>query len=166
MTPSTPAQPSTELTVERVPDLPVIRMARDFAATPEQLVRAHTDPDLFARWAGPEGTQIAVDHWDARTGGSYRYRSVSGGTDYAFRGCFHTVRPDRLVQTFTFEEMPDAVALETMWFTDLGEGRTRMHAETLVDSFEARDGMLASGMTDGMAEGYAKLDALLADGTV
>jgi uncharacterized protein YndB with AHSA1/START domain len=159
-------QQSAELTVERVPDLPVIRMSRDFAATPEQLVRAHTDPELFAQWVGPSGHRAQIDHWDARTGGSYRYRSVHEGTEYAFRGCFHTVRPDRLVQTFTYEDMPDAVALDTMWFTDLGGGRTRLHIETLLDSFEARDGMLASGMEVGMTDGYAKLDELLADGTV
>jgi uncharacterized protein YndB with AHSA1/START domain len=164
MTPST--QQTPELTVERVPDLPLIRISRDFAATPEQLVRAHTDPDLFAQWVGPSGHRARIDHWDARTGGSYRYRSVHEGAEYAFRGCFHTVRPDRLVQTFTYEDLPDGVSLDTMWFTELGDGRTRMHVESLVDSFEARDAMLASGMEVGMSDGYAKLDALLADGTV
>ena len=28
-------------------------MTRDFAATPAQLVRAHTDPELFVQWVGP-----------------------------------------------------------------------------------------------------------------
>jgi hypothetical protein len=32
----------------------------------------------------------------------------------------------------------------------------------LCDSFEARDGWLASGMESGVNEGYAKLDAILA----
>ncbi len=155
-----------EVTVEAVPDLPVIRVHRDFAATAEQLFRAHTDPELFAQWVGPSGHRAAIDHWDARTGGSYRYRSVHEGAEYAFHGCFHTVRPDRLVQTFTYEGMPDEVALDTMWFEDLGGGRTRLHVESLVGSFEARAGMLASGMEVGMADGYAKLDTMLADGAV
>jgi uncharacterized protein YndB with AHSA1/START domain len=76
------------------------------------------------------------------------------------------VRPDRIVQTFTFEGDPDGVALETLWFEDIGDGRTRLHAQSLVDSFEGRDAWLSSGMETGINEGYAKLDGMLADGTV
>ena len=47
---------------------------------------------------------------------------------------------------------------------DLGGGRTRLHAQSLVDSFEGRDAWLASGMEVGVSEGYAKLDALLGAG--
>jgi uncharacterized protein YndB with AHSA1/START domain len=162
---TTPAT-GTGATIEAVPDLPIVRIHRDFTATPAQLFRAHADPDLFAQWVGPSSLTTRIDHWDARDGGSYRYRSVREGQEFAFRGCFHTMRPDRMVQTFTYEDLPDAVALETLWFEDLGGGRTRLHIESLVDSFEARAGMLASGMEVGINEGYAKLDAMLADGTV
>ncbi len=88
------------------------------------------------------------------------------GEDYAFHGCFHDVREDRLVQTFTYEGFPDSVALETMTFEDLGDGRTRLHVHSLYDSYEGRDGMLSSGMDVGVNDGYAKLDRLLADGSV
>ncbi|HRD63328.1 MAG TPA: SRPBCC family protein [Nocardioides sp.] len=150
-------------TIAAPSDLPVIRMTRDFAATPAQLVRAHTDAEVFARWTGPAGSQITVDHWDARSGGSWRYLAVFQGQEHGFRGCFHTVRADRLVQTFTWEGLPDAVALETLTFEELGDGRTRLHAVSLFESFEARDGMLSSGMEVGVNDGYARLDALLAD---
>jgi len=153
-------------TIEAPADLPVIRMTREFAATPAQLVRAHTDADLLARWIGPDGTDVKIDQWDARTGGSWRYLNVVDGEEYAFHGCFHTVREDRLVQTFTWEGMPDAVSLETMTFEELGDGRTRLHSVSLVDSFEARDGMLSSGMEVGVNDGYAKLDTLLAAGAL
>ncbi len=153
-------------TIEADPKVPLIRMTRDFAATPEQLVRAHTDRDIFVQWIGPNGTDMRVDYWDARTGGNYRYVAVDGGEEYGFHGCFHEVRDDRLVQTFTFEGYPDGVSLETMWFEDLGDGRTRLHAASLTDSFEGRDAWLASGMEVGVSEGYAKLDGMLADGTV
>jgi uncharacterized protein YndB with AHSA1/START domain len=76
------------------------------------------------------------------------------------------VRPDRIVQTFTYDEEPDGVVLETLWFEDLGDGRTRLHGQSLCDSFEARDGWLASGMEVGVNDGYAKLDAMVADGAV
>jgi uncharacterized protein YndB with AHSA1/START domain len=129
-------------------------------------LRAHTDPELFARWVGPDGTAVQIDYWDARTGGSWRYTGSAGGQEYAFRGCFHDVREDRLVQTFTWEGMPDSVALETMTLTDLGDGRTRLHVQSLCDSFEARDGWLRSGMEVGVNDGYGKLDALLSEGAV
>ncbi len=151
-------------TIEAVQDMPSIRMSRDFAATPAQLVRAHTDSEVFALWVGPDGMNLEIDYWDARTGGSWRYVDHEDGEEYAFHGCFHTVREDRLVQTFTFEGFPDSVSLETMWFEDLGEGRTRLHIHSLFDSYEARDGMLSSGMDVGVNDGYAKLDALLASG--
>ncbi|MGH3387320.1 MAG: SRPBCC family protein [Actinomadura sp.] len=155
-----------ETTIEADPKLPIIRLTRDFAATPEQLFRAHTDPVLFARWIGPSPMDTRIEQWDARSGGSWRFVSAREGTEYAFRGCFHEVRPDRIVQTFTFEGDPDGVALETLWFEDLGDGRTRLRTQSLVDSFESRDAWLAGGMEIGVNEGYAKLDRMLADGAV
>ena len=156
----------TETTIEADPKLPIIRMSRDFDATPDQLFRAHTDPELYARWVGPEGLETRIEQWDARTGGSWRYVAVSDGAEYGFHGCFHEVRPDRIVQTFTYEGEPDGVALETLWFEDLGGGRTRLRAQSLVDSFEGRDAWLRSGMETGVNEGYAKLERLIADGAV
>jgi uncharacterized protein YndB with AHSA1/START domain len=153
--------------IEADPAVPIIRVTRDFRATPEQLFRAHTDPDLFRQWVGPNSMQTRIDHWDARTGGSFRFVSLSDdGAEFGFRGCFHDVRPDRVVQTFTYESDPDGVALETLWFEDLGGGRTRLRTQSLVDSFEGRDAWLKSGMETGVEEGYAKLDRMLADGTV
>ena len=101
-----------------------------------------------------------IDHWDARDGGCWRYAAARGEEfSTGFRGCFHTVRPDRIVQTFTWEGMPDGVALETLTFEDLGDGRTRLHATSLCDCFEGRDAWLASGMETGVNDGYAALDA-------
>ena len=155
-----------EATIEADPKVPVIRITRDFNATPAQLLRAHTDPDLFVQWVGPNGITTKIDQWDARTGGSWRFVQDAEGAKFAFRGCFHEIRPDRIVQTFTYEGEPDGVALETMVFEDLGDGRTRMLASSLCDSFEGRDAWLQSGMETGVHEGYAKLDRLLADGAV
>jgi uncharacterized protein YndB with AHSA1/START domain len=152
--------------IEADPTVPIIRITRDFRATAAQLVKAHTDPDLFKRWVGPEERSTQVDYWDPRTGGSWRYVSVCGDDEQGFHGCFHQVSDDRLVQTFTWEGMPEGVLLETMTFEDLGDGMTRMHAQSLVDSFEARDQWLASGMETGVNDGYAKLDTLLANGQV
>ena len=121
------------------------------------------DPDLFAQWIGPNSVTTRIDKFDCRTGGSYRYAALRDGEEFGFRGSFHEVRPAELiVQTFTYEGFPDGVALERLTFEDLGGGRTRLVATSLVDSFEGRDAFLASGMEVGVQEGYAKLDALLA----
>ncbi|BCI78854.1 activator of HSP90 ATPase [Mycolicibacterium sp. TY66] len=154
---------TAQAVIEADKDVPLIRITRDFHATPAQLLKAHTDPDVFARWVGPDGMDTRIVEWDARDGGSWRYVAVRDGQEFGFRGCFHTVAADKIVQTFTFEGMPDAVSLETLWFEDLGDGRTRLHGQSLVDSFEGRDAWLASGMETGVDQGYAKLDALLGE---
>lgn len=155
-----------EAVIEADEKLPIIRTTRVFNATPAQLIKAHTDPELYARWVGPHGITTEIDYWDARTGGSWRFLNKHHGEEYAFRGCFHEVTDSRIVQTFTWEAMPEGVSLETLTFEDLGDGRTRLHAQSLVESFEARDGWLASGMEVGVNDGYAKLDALLQEGAL
>lgn len=152
-----------QVTIEADPALPIIRMIRDFDATPAQLMRAHLEPELFARWVGPDGMTTTILDWDATSGGRWRYVAERNGEQYGFRGCFHEVGDERIVQTFTFEGMPEGVALETLRFEDLGDGRTRLHAQSLVDSFEGRDQWLASGMETGVDQGYAKLDSLLGE---
>ena len=145
------------------PEVPLVRITRDFDAPPEKVFRAHTDPELVVRWLGPRSLEMHIDHYDCRTGGSYRYRHVSDGNEFGFHGCFHEVRPSQLiVQTFTYEGFPDSVALERLVLEDLGDRRTRLTATSLVDSFEARDAFIASGMESGVREGYERLDALLA----
>ena len=149
----------TEITAD--PTVPLVRITREFDAPPEKVFRAHVDPELIVQWLGPRGLEMRIDHYDCRTGGSYRYIHARGDEEYAFRGCFHEVRPSELiVQTWTWEGLPDAVALERLVLTDLG-GRTRLTTTSLVDSFEGRDGFLASGMEVGVREGYDRLDDVL-----
>jgi uncharacterized protein YndB with AHSA1/START domain len=150
----------TEIIVD--PDVPMVRIIREFDAPPDKVFRAHTDPELVRQWLGPRRHEMIIDHWDCRTGGSYRYVHASDGNEFGFHGCFHDVAPNRVVQTFTFEGFPEQVALETLVLEDLGGGRTRLVAQSLVDSFEARDGFVASGMEGGVREGYERLDELLA----
>ena len=103
---------------------------------------------------------------DVTRGGSYRYFHVDeDGTEYGFWGSFHEVRPAELiVQTFGFDGSPDDVSLEKATFEDLGNGRTRLRVVSVVDSVEARDAMLASGMTEGVEQSYERLDELLTRG--
>ena len=80
----------------------------------EGLPRPHRPRARRASGSGPAATRCSIDHWDCRTGGSYRYVHASDGNEFGFHGCFHEVRPSScIVQTFTFEGFPDEVALET-----------------------------------------------------
>jgi uncharacterized protein YndB with AHSA1/START domain len=151
----------TEITVEK--DLPAIRIVREFDAPVRKVFRAHIDPELVVQWLGPRDLEMTIQTFDCRTGGEYRYTHSRDGEDYGFHGSFHEVRDDELiVQTFTYDGMPDSVALERVTFEDLGNGRTRLTGFSLTDSFEARDAMVASGMEHGVREGYERLDELLA----
>ena len=152
-----------QATIEADPHLPTCRIVRDFDAPRDKVFRAFTEKDLVARWMGPRSIDMDVHAWEATTGGHWRYDAVRDGEVIAsFYGSFHEVRQDeRIVQTFTWEGMPDGVSLDIATFIDLGDGRTRVDQLSVLDTMEARDGMLASGMEVGVHEGYAKLDELL-----
>ena len=141
-----------------------IRMTREFAAPRELVFRAHTDPALLVQWLGPRDLTMEVDHFDVRNGGTWRYvsRDANGG-EYGFRGVFHgDPSVDGIVQTFEYEGMPGHVCLETLTFEER-DSTTILHANSVFQSVADRDGMIASGMETGVDEGYAKLDALLAE---
>ena len=148
--------------------LPFIDYEREFDFPVADVFRAHKDPELIARWLGPRGLKMEIDHYDFRSGGSFRYtHTAPDGSTYGFRGVFHTVRENEFaVQTFEFDGYPDAVSIEFLTLEDLGGGRTRLFGHSAYPSVEARDGMAQSGMEGGMSEGYDRLDELLSGATV
>ncbi|HZJ04865.1 MAG TPA: SRPBCC family protein [Nocardioidaceae bacterium] len=151
-----------QTTIEADPVMPTITITREFDAPVASVFRAHAEPDLVAQWLGPRSTRMLIEHYDCQTGGSWRYRTSVEDGGVSFYGSFHEVRlNERIVQTFTFDGYPDGVSLETMTFEDLGDGRTRITAMSLVESLESRDMMLASGMEVGVVEGYEQMDELL-----
>jgi len=156
---------SRQTQIEVPDDLPIVRTVREFDAPPAKVFRAHIDPELFVQWVGPHALAGEVSTWDARTGGEYRYamKEPDGGDEHWFRGCFHELRDgERLVQTFCYEPWPDGVVLETLVFEALDGGRCRLTSTSLSGSFEERDALVASGMEQGVQEGFEKLDRLLA----
>lgn len=118
---------------------------------------------MYAQWVGPHQLTTTIGDWDCRTGGSWSFQQNDpDGNQYEFYGSFHEIRTDEvIVQTFTFAGYPDGVSLERITFADLGHGRSRVTTVSVVDTFEARDAMISSGMESGIREGYAKLDDLL-----
>lgn len=153
----------TTLTAE--PGTPFIDVVREFEATPAQVFRVSTDPELVARWLGPRDIGMRVLEYDARTGGSYRYVHIDAdGTEYHFRGVFHRViSAERIIQTFEYEGWPDSVSVDTTTYEDLG-GRTRLRTHTVFPSVEARDSALESGMERGIVDSMDRLEELVEAG--
>jgi uncharacterized protein YndB with AHSA1/START domain len=152
----------TEIAVD--PKVPLVRVTREFDAAAAWVFRAHVEPDLVARWLGPARYEMRIERYDCRTGGGYRYFHACDDVEHGFYGSFHEVREAELiVQTFTWDGDPDVVALDRVTFEDIGDGRSRLTSTSLLDSFEARDAFVASGMDAGVREGYQRLDALLAE---
>lgn len=152
------------VTITAPEGLPFIDIEREFDAPVAAVFQAHRDPELVKQWLGPNGYEMQIERWDFRTQGGYRYVHVDpSGDRWAFNGTFHTVRENEfVVQTFEFEGVPDVVAVESMTFEDLGNGRTRLRGHSAYPSLEARDGMVQSGMERGVTEGFERLDAMLA----
>ena len=140
--------------------LPVVHIIREFDAPPAKVFRAHVDPELFVRWNWPEGFSVRFDHFDCRTGGAYRITMSGDDMEGSVHGSFHDVIPnERIVQTFSPDGMPELVVLERHTFEDLGGNRTRLTAQSMVESFEYRDAFLDAGLI----EGFARLDDVLAE---
>jgi len=138
-----------------------IRAERVFDAPRERVWRAFTDPKLVSRWWG-RGHELAIERMEVARGGHWRY--VEHGPDgaHGFEGRYREVTaPERLVQTFEWDGMPGYVSVTTAAFEALADGRTRVVTNALFHTTEERDGMLGSGMEQGLEESYAALDRLL-----
>jgi uncharacterized protein YndB with AHSA1/START domain len=156
------ADQSSALKVTLPSDLE-IAMTRVFDAPRALVYKAHTDPELIPRWWGQRGNTLIVDKMDVKPGGAWRFvQKASDGSEYAFRGEYReVVPPERLAYTFEFEGMPGKVLVETIAFTE-SDGKTTLTSVSVFDTKEDRDGMLATGMEAGAAEGYDRLAELLA----
>lgn len=153
---------TTTITAE--PGSPVVEIMRDFNATPEELLRAHVDPQLVARWLGPRRLEIEITEMDPRHGGRYRFvhHEADRSASYGFRGVFHgDPTTNGIVRTFEYEGAPGHISLESVRFEDLGGGQTRLHAQAVHQTVESRDAMIANGMERGVVEGYERLDDVL-----
>jgi len=151
----------TEITAE--PGIPMIIITREFDAPRELVFRAHTDPELLVQWLGPRDLATAIDRYEARDGGTWRYvQTDAEGNAYGFHGVFHgDPSPDATVQTFEFEGVPGHVCLQSATFTERG-GKTLMRTVSSFQSVEDRDAMVASGMERGVHDSGERLAELLA----
>lgn len=137
-----------------------IRIDRTFNASRELVWRAFTDAKLLPRWMGPAQYKMTKSEMDVRTGGRYRWVWDVPPSELVIRGNFIEVTPPKRMVTAEFMEPFPEPAHNITAFTENG-GRTTVSILIKVSSKEARDAMLATGMKDGMDEGYSRLDSLL-----
>ncbi len=145
-----------------------VKITRDFDGPRELVWDCHTKPELVRRWiSGPPGWSLAVCEIDLRAGGKYRYvLNGPDGVEMGWGGTYSEIRrPEFITATEKFDE--DWTGGETVVSTRFDEmdRRTTVTVTVLYASKEARDGAIATGMTDGMEAGYQLLDKLLAERT-
>lgn len=154
----TPVQITTPSDVE-------IAVARAFDAPRDKVFKAFVTPKLVSRWMlGPEGWTMPVCEIDAKPGGKFRYVwRHPRKPDMGMSGVFRELKaPERIVHVESFDEAwyPGECVVTTV-FSEKG-GRTTVTMTMRFESREGRDLALKTGMEQGMAEGYRRLDEILA----
>ena len=145
-----------------------LRMTRGFAAPRSLVFDALTKPELLTRWLGVfDGWTFVQCEVDLRVGGAFRFVwNGPDGASIAMRGVYREiVRPERIVQTETFDDPWYAgCAVSTAILTEAG-GTTTLTTTIVYDSQEIRDAVLRSPMEGGVSRGYDALDRVLAEQT-
>lgn len=137
-----------------------IALTRVFDAPRHLVIKAMTTPDLIKRWLGGKRSEITTVEFDARVGGRYRFVfELPDGGGFQFSGEIKELTDDRIVYTEQFNDLPNP-ALVTATYVEAA-GKTTMRVVVRFDTPELRDMVLATGMTEGAAETYDNLDALV-----
>ena len=138
-----------------------IRRERVFDATRQRVWDAYTKPELVAQWWG-RGNKLVIERLELERGGHWRFVETTPRGVFGFEGRYREVKaPERFVRSFDWDGMPAHVAIETVEFVDLGDGRTNVISTLLLHTTPERDGMMNAGMEAGMNAAYAALDTLL-----
>ena len=140
-------------------------VTRHFAAPPEAVYRAHTDPKLIQKWMlGPEGWTMPVCINEARPGGKIRYEwtNAQGGGFYLTGEFVELVPFSRIVHVERMH-MPDPTPDNHVTTTFVKDGAgTLMTMRMSLPDAATRTAMLQSGMEHGMEAGYVRLEGMLA----
>lgn len=138
-----------------------IRVERVFDAELSRVWRAFTDPDQLRQWWG-RGNDLDIERLEVGRGGHWRFVEHAPSGDEGFEGRYRQVVPEeRLAMTFEWDGMPGYTSVNTITFEALADGRTKVVSTVLFFTTEERDGMLESGMEEGLNESYAALDRVL-----
>ena len=139
-------------------------VTRKFAASPEAVYRAHTEPKLIQKWMlGPDGWTMPVCLSEAKPGGKIRFEWANGkGAGFYLTGEYVELDPYKKIVHVERMHLPDPTPdnhVETKFEAD-GSGTLLTMRMTLPDE-KTRAAMLASGMEQGMATSYVRLEGLI-----
>jgi uncharacterized protein YndB with AHSA1/START domain len=153
----------SKMTLKTEGDTHVI-VTRHFAASPEAVYHAHTDPELIKKWLlGPEGWSMPVCISEARPGGKIRYEWTNGkGGGFHLTGEYLELNPCSRIVHVERMHLPDPTPdnhVETTFDRD-GGGTSLTIRMTLPDE-QTRANMLASGMERGMEASYLRLEEMI-----
>jgi uncharacterized protein YndB with AHSA1/START domain len=159
---------SNKATVTANPGESTIHIERVFDAPREKFFKVVTSKELISKWWVGPGYDVAAEEMDVREGGKWKFvqTMADGSASYEFFGVYHEIAPnERVVQTFEFSGLPERghVILEKMELEDLEGGKTKLKVTQSFFSVQDRDGMLQSGMEEGMQNTYNQLDKVLAE---
>ena len=153
---------SNKLTVETPTDREIV-MRRTFNAPRDLVFEAHTSCGHMSKWWGPRRYEIADCEIDFREGGAWRIVHRAEGEEHVFRGEYREiVRPERVTWTFEWLGAPGSIAVETLALEET-DGKTTITVTSVYDSVETRNAVLQSGMEEGAAETWDRLDEYLQD---
>jgi uncharacterized protein YndB with AHSA1/START domain len=141
-----------------------IVVTRHFAAPPDVVYRAHTDPDLIQKWLlGPEGWTMPVCINEARPGGKFRYEWTNGkGHQFYITGEYLELVPHSRIVHVERMHLPDPTPdnhVETT-FSAEGDGTLMRIRMTLPDA-QTRQAMIKTGMEHGMEASYMRLEKMI-----
>ena len=137
-------------------------VTRRFAAPPEAVYRAHTEPALIQKWLlGPDGWTMPVCINEARPGGKIRYEWSDGkGNGFHITGEFVELKPFSRIVHIERMHLPDPTPDNHVVTTFEPDGKgTLMTMRMTLPNAETRAAMLASGMEHGMEASYERLES-------
>ena len=145
--------------ISALKERPSLTFVRRYAAPPERVWRAWTDPAALKQWFGPADEPVAVAELDVRAGG--RFRIEFGGPDgheHEVQGVYQEViPPEKLVFTWTWpRSTPERESLVTITITRKGEGTELVFRHEGFFDKAVRD-----GHEQGWTGAFAKLERYL-----
>lgn len=153
----------TGLTLNRDGDRHLI-VTRYFAARPELVYRAHTEPALLQKWLlGPDGWTMPVCISDARPGGAIRYEWADGkGGGFHLTGEYVSLEPFSLIVHVERMFLPDPTPDNHVETTFEAEGTgTRMTMRMSLPDAATVEAMLSTGMEYGMEASYQRMETVI-----
>ncbi|HSY06908.1 MAG TPA: SRPBCC domain-containing protein [Steroidobacteraceae bacterium] len=138
-------------------------VTRQFAASPELVYRAHTEPALIQKWLlGPDGWTMPVCINEAKPGGRIRYEWQDGkGSGFHLTGEYVELVPFSKIVHVERMHLPDPTPdnhVETRF--DADARGTLMTMRMTLPNAQTRTAMLATGMEHGMEASYVRLEKI------